>query len=131
MRYTVQVPSSELWVDTGVIVFQGNDLTFRATGIWWDAYIPCSADGYPARLFYALHRPPRIPDEGRFFRLMGRVMPLGEQPGADDAAQTFVIGRQSQRRFDCEGRLYVFCNDRAGYYGNNWCAVSLSITSDR
>lgn len=127
MADVIRIPSKERWVDTNIIVKPGDSLTFHAQGIWWDAYIPCGADGYPASMFYALNRPPRILDEGRYFRLMGRVIALGQKPGEDDPAQTFVIGRRSQRRFDRGGKLYVFCNDRPGYYWNNWGSIDLTI----
>jgi hypothetical protein len=128
MADTVEVPSRETWVATPVTVEPGQVLHFRAEGTWWDAVIPCSADGYPAPFFYALGRPPRIPDDGRYFRLMGRVVADDAPPATDDPSQTFVIGRQSEWTTPQRGRLYVFANDAPGFYWNNWGSVTLTIT---
>ncbi|WP_412023434.1 hypothetical protein [Burkholderia cepacia] len=95
-----------------------------------DAVIPCSADGYPAQLLYATGHPPRILDDGRYFRLMGRVVPNDAVPTQDNPAQTFPIGVRGEYRAAANGVLFVFANDRAGYYWNNWGAITLTISTD-
>lgn len=128
MTDVVDVPSCDEWVKTLVWVEPGDTLDFRASGIWVDAIIPCSADGYPAALFYAAGHPPRIDDDGRYFRLMGRIVPDGKEPAHDDPAQTFPIGTKSQCTVAQAGRLFVFANDRPGYYWNNWGYVTLAVS---
>jgi len=123
----VSVPAHAPWFDTDVHVVAGTLLRFRSSGVWVDAVIPCSADGYPAQLFYATGRPPRILDDGRYFRLMGRIVPNGVVPTQDDPAQTFPIGVQGEHRVTTDGVLFVFANDRTGYYWNNWGAITLTI----
>jgi hypothetical protein len=126
-RFSVVVPAAFTWTATEVWMQQGDTLTFRADGTWVDAVIPCSADGYRATLFYSLGLLPRIPDSGRYFRLMGRIVASGAQPTTDDIAATFVIGRNNIRHFDTAGRLFVFANDKPGFYWNNWGSVRLSV----
>ena len=124
---SLDVSSRETWVATPVWVQAGDRLVFRANGTWFDAIVPCSADGYPAPFFYALNLLPRIPDDGRYFRLMGRITADGQQPSSDDAAATFAIGTASELSVAAGGRLLVFANDRAGFYWNNFGSVRLSI----
>jgi hypothetical protein len=126
-RTVVKVDSRKEWVPTSVWVQAGDRVAFHASGIWIDAFIPCHADGYPAPWLYNWNRPPRIPDNGRYFRLMGRIVPDGLQPREDDPAETFVIGNESERTADHAGRLFVFANDREGYYWNNFGSVTLTI----
>jgi hypothetical protein len=78
-------------------------------------------------LFYAAGHPPRIPDGSRFFRLMGRIVANGEQPTSDDPGSTFPIGAGAALTAPTAGRLFVFCNDREGFYWNNWGSVTLVI----
>jgi hypothetical protein len=106
-------------------------LSFQASGTWVDFYIPCSADGYWAGPFYWIGKPPRIPDGNRYFRLMGRIAAPDAPPASDDPASTFVIGAKAERTADRDGRLYVFANDRAGHYWNNWGKVTLSVSVER
>ncbi len=130
MADIVKVPANRMWVETPVWVQAGDTLYFRADGAWVDAVIPCSANGYPASVFYALGRPPRIPDKGRYFRLMGRIVPRGTEPADDDPDATFPIGARSEHPPTQSGRLFVFANDRIGYYWNNWGSVRLSISKE-
>jgi hypothetical protein len=130
MVQIIQVPAYPPWVDTGISVTEGTRLRFHAVGVWVDAFIPCTAAGYPAPLFYATGHPPRIPDDGRYFRLMGRIAPGPKPPADDDPAQTFVIGVQSEHVAASDGVLFVFANDRIGYYWNNWGEVTLTVTTD-
>lgn len=123
----IEVPARSIWVETPVWVKAGDALTLRADGTWIDAVIPCSADGYPAPFFYALGRPPRIPDGNRYFRLMGRIVADGAVPRQDDPAVTFPIGTSREWQATSPGRLFVFVNDRAGYYWNNWGSVRLTV----
>lgn len=123
----ITVSSRDVWKETPVWVRPGDTLVLTAHGIWVDAVIPCSADGYPAGLFYTLNRLPRIPDDGRYFRLMGRIVADGIAPRRDDPAATFTIGSHCRRPIVESGRLFVFANDRIGYYWNNWGTISLAI----
>lgn len=127
MAQTFSVNSRDRWFATPVWVQAGEVLTFRASGTWWDAVIPCSADGYAAPLFYAAGLFPRIPDDGRYFRLMGRVAAGDTAPTADDPAATFAIGTNLSRTFSTSGCLFVFANDRDGFYWNNWGRISLTV----
>jgi hypothetical protein len=112
----------------------GETLDFTARGTWWDFWIPCSADGYPAGLFYALGVAPRVPDDHRYFRLMGRIGDPASPPATDTplAPQgpdaTFAIGRHAVYTSRRAGRLYVFANDHDGMYWNNWGSVQLTVT---
>jgi hypothetical protein len=81
MTAIVEVPASLLWKTTSVWVQPGDTLHFRTSGLWFDAVIGCFADGYSASLFYRLNVLPRIPDNGRHFRLTGRIVELGVEPG--------------------------------------------------
>ena len=128
MADIVEVPARRMWVDTPVWVKPGDVLSFRASGTWVDAYIPCSADGYPASLLYALNRPPRIADDGRYFRLMGRIVADGTEPEQDDPGATFAIGSSLEWQSPVPGRLFVFANDRLGYYWNNLGSVQLTVS---
>jgi hypothetical protein len=93
--------------------------------------IPCTADGYAAGFFYAMHELPRIPDDGRYFRLMGRISTDGKQPADDVPDLTFPIGaNRIGWKANAEGRLFVFANDRKGFYWNNWGAIRLTIAPD-
>ncbi|WP_155710279.1 hypothetical protein [Burkholderia stagnalis] len=125
---TIEVPSRMEWVNTRIRVQSGERLRFNANGTWFDAVIPCSADGYPASCFYALKLRPRIPDGGRYFRLMGRIVTSGVEPVLDDPAETFPIGARSERQATSSGVLFVFANDRIGYYWNNWGMVTLTVS---
>ena len=122
MSESFDVPSRKEWVETPVWVETGETLVFRAEGIWVDFFIPCSADGYPAPWLHAPNRLPRIPDRGRYFRLMGRISRDGTQPDPDDPAETFAIGKVSENLYPFAGRLFVFVNDRV---------VIIGTTSDR
>jgi len=123
----VEIPACRTWVATPCRAEPGDTLILRAQGMWVDGVFGCSADGYPAGLFYALDRLPRIPDEGRYFRLMGRIVPGDVEPVSDDPAATFPIGAACRRRVTQAGRLFVFANDRDGYYWNNWGSVRFTI----
>ncbi|WDD92208.1 hypothetical protein Bsp3421_002196 [Burkholderia sp. FERM BP-3421] len=130
MAHVVQVPAQDPWVNTGIRVKAGMRLQCRAIGVWVDAVIPCTAEGYPAPLFYTTGHPPRIPDDGRYFRLMGRIAPSDAAPAEDDPTQTFRMGAQSDHVATSDGVLFVFANDRSGYYWNNWGSVTLTVVTD-
>jgi hypothetical protein len=132
----VQIPSHAYWVDTQVNVTQGETIVLVAQGYWWDFVIRSSADGYPAGLFYAIHEFPREKDDGRYFRLMGRVFGSTAPPSKDttDTALdptapdgTFVIGTHVVYTAKRNGRLYVFANDRKCFYWNNWGHLNLIV----
>ena len=120
------VESRLTWNRTPFTVKAGDWLHLRASGTWWDAFIPCSADGYAAPWFYALNVLPRIPDNGRYFRLMGRIVAGDQAPATDDIAATFAIGTDLLLEAKTDGRLFVFANDHAGAYWNNIGTVTLT-----
>lgn len=126
----LDVPSAIEWVPTNVLVRANDRLAFSATGTWKDWFINCDADGYDGRILYFIGRPPRIDDSGRYFRLMGRILSDNE-PRVDDPSKTFAIGRAAAISADRSGLLYVFANDRLGYYGNNSGQVRLTIELTR
>lgn len=123
-----EISSHPKWVATDSLVNKGDVVDFRATGVWVDFYIPCGANGYPAGLFYWLKQFPRIDDNGRYFRLMGRVGDPNRPPSDDDRAATFVIGTARTVTLDRSGRIYVFANDKKNMYWNNWGHVNLTIS---
>ena len=41
-----------------------------------------------------------------------------------------AIGSGCVRKFNKAGRLFVFCNDRGGYYWNNWGEITLTIDKE-
>jgi hypothetical protein len=125
-RTTVAVSSRDPWVDTGVTLISGDKVTFSASGRWFDWIIPCTADGYIAKPLYSIHRPPRILDDGRYFRLMGCIL-QGKPGDCYPPEKSFVIGQSSSHVIDTTGKLYVFANDRCGYYWNNWGSITLII----
>jgi hypothetical protein len=96
MPDTVQVVARKQWNSSPIWVTPGDTLHFRATGTWYDAYIPCSADGYRASLFYRLGILPRVPDDGRYFRLMGRIVEDGKEPRKTTSSKHLSLER---RRF--------------------------------
>ena len=130
---TVNVRARLRWVDTGVDVEPGQTLALNAKGLWFDFYIPCSANGYAAGLFYRLRRLPRVVDDQRYFRLMGRIGDAAGPPRIDTPLDpgtpngTFRIGTKADYRVLRAGRLYVFANDGPGQYGNNWGRIRLTI----
>lgn len=126
MADPLRIDSRLEWNRTPIVVQPGDRLRLRASGTWWDAVIPCSADGYGASLFYALKVLPRIPDDGRYFRLMGRIVAGDRPPADDDIAATFAIGSDHVLEARTAGRLFVFANDHKGVYWNNWGSISLT-----
>ena len=58
---------------------------------------------------------------------MGRIVRSGTVPTTDDATVTFPIGSSGVHEATVGGRLFVFANDRDGYYWNNWGEVTLSV----
>jgi len=128
MARSFVVGSRRAWNATPIVVKTGERLRLSASGTWWDAVIPCTAEGYDASLFYALKVLPRIPDNNRYFRLMGRIVAgTGDRPPAtDDIAATFAIGTDHALEANMDGRLFVFANDHAGAYWNNWGSVTLT-----
>lgn len=125
--HDVLVMCEARWVATPAQVSAGRPIRTSASGRWQDAYIGCGPEGYWAPLFYLLGRPPRVRDEFRYFRLMGRIAGPEAPPAEDDPSATFVIGTGRTITPLCSGRLYVFANDRWDRYFNNKGAVTLSV----
>ncbi len=123
----VCVPARARWFATPALVQAGDTLRLSASGTWVDFVIPCSAEGWDAGWLYKMGVVPRIPDEGRYYRLMGRIGDENAPPDSDDALVTFAIGTQNTVEAKRAGRLYVFANDRDGFYWNNWGCLSLHI----
>ena len=121
------VTCEERWVRVPGKVVAGRTIETHATGKWNDSYIRCGPEGYWAPLFYFVGRPPRIPDEMRYFRLLGRVYGSDTPPPSEDCQETFVIGRGRLVTPTRSGWLYVFANDGFDRYFNNRGAVALSV----
>ena len=72
-------------------------------------------------------------DQGRYFRLMGRIAAPGAPPehttqlSPTDPDASFVIGRGATITARRSGRLWVFANDGWDRYGNNWGHVTLTV----
>jgi hypothetical protein len=138
----ISIPSHQEWVDTGINVAKDEKMDLVAQGHWWDFVIRCTADGYskfPASFFYAIGESPRETDDGRYFRLMGRIIDPANPPSnntsdsrldPNDPDGTFIIGEHAVYTAKRSGRLYVFANDKRGwfFYGNNWGHVWLTAT---
>jgi hypothetical protein len=132
----IEIPSHAYWIDTHIDVTTDEKMEMVSQGHWWDWFIRCSPDGYrfPASVFYALGKLPRVNDHKRYFRLMGRIADPANPPSTDTLLDpsspdgTFVIGKQVLYTAKRDGRLYVFANDRTGYYWNNWGHVWLTVT---
>ena len=125
--HDVLVTCEARWVSTPALVSSGRQIRTSASGRWKDAYVGCGPEGYWAPLFYLLGRPPRAPDDFRYFRLMGRIAEPEAPPAEDDLSATFVLGAGRTITPSRSGRLYVFANDRWDRYFNNKGAVTLSV----
>jgi len=107
-------------VTAGVLYF------LRAGGFYWDAYIPCSADGYAAPLSYLAGFPPAHKDGIRYMRLWGCIVPPQTEPAPNTT--WFKLGSEAQFVPPANGDLWVVANDRPGFYGNNFGAVTVYLS---
>jgi hypothetical protein len=107
-------------------VVAGERCWVRATGIWWDFYVPCTADGYPAPLFYLFGFPPRHPDGVRYMGLWGCVT-SGSPPGPQNT--WFRLGCEHDFMPTSDGELWVAANDREGFYWNNWGTLNVYLAN--
>jgi hypothetical protein len=120
-RIVVPIFARLKWNDTCVQVKPGETYNLEASGIWYDASIPCSADGYasPSFWFRLVERFRRCP-AGNWFALTGSV-------GQDDGS-SFVIGKFSELAASHDGILCCYANDLPFLYGNNSGCVQLTVT---
>ncbi len=114
------IHASALWAHTGLRVEAGRLYRFRATGTWWDAWIPSGPDGYDWAL---LDRSPftrRVP-RARWFELIGAI--------DTDPATQFRIGTRGAKpwRAPRSGELTCFANDVSFMRWNNFGTVALSM----
>ena len=112
----IVVPSNDPAVRV-MAVSAGETWSFSASGRWTNGWWISGPHGYRNFLADALEIEPRAPGQP-WLRLMGKIE--GE-PGS-----VFPIGAGCTRTFERTGELVVFANDRAGGYGNNRGAVTLS-----
>lgn len=109
--------NNDFGTDTGLVVQQGDSVTFSASGTWcWGGLSDCSnANGTAGR--------PSGPQEccttlkgEQFGKLLGRVgdwiFPIGEKA-------TIIMWNS--------GELFLLMNDRVGTYGDNNGAISVQI----
>ena len=116
----IQVVAREAWNDSGVDLIAGAVYDFIAAGIWNDASIPSTADGYSStpilKLFEGLRRVPNA----SYFKLIGTIGKSTRDP--------ILIGTTLPSFSpDKSGRLYCFANDVRCMYWNNHGAIALTI----
>ncbi|MDF9620266.1 hypothetical protein P5705_21680 [Pseudomonas entomophila] len=112
------------WEPTDLLLEQGQRYYFRATGIWWDAWIRCDANGYQRTLTRKADAGLRCQAaEAHWFTLIGAI---GQSNGS-----LFPIGDGSRWRdgwtAPADGRLYAFANDWEHWYWNNFFSVTLEV----
>jgi hypothetical protein len=117
----LEIPSSEVWVETGVQLQGGRTYRLAAVGTWTDKQYTCGPEGYPSpnvllRVMERLRRVPSAP----WFALVGTI--------DRDMKTAFVIGAGCEVTPPRSGELICFANDVRGFYGNNSGAVALFVT---
>jgi hypothetical protein len=119
-----EISSREKWGKTGVTLEQGGRYFFRASGRWWDAWIPCDANGYDRKYLNQAKQYLRCTTgDARWFMLIGAI---NESPDS-----LFAIGDGSRWSngwvTPASGKLSVFANDISGFYWNNFCSITLEV----
>jgi hypothetical protein len=120
------------WTDTGVEVYEGQEISFQAFGtIYLQKGNParCSPDGYDLR---TMQQP--FPDRN-IGALIGKVavlisMEVDEESGKEtryEIKEKFFIGAEIQMRMPISGRLFLGINENL--VGDNDGAFSVSIVS--
>ena len=128
----VTVMGNRDWTDTGIEVFEGQEISFQAFGtIYLQKGNParCSPDGYDLR---TMQQP--FPDRN-IGALIGKVavlisMEVDEESGKEsryEIKEKFFIGAESRARMSISGRLFLGINENL--VGDNDGAFSVSIVS--
>ncbi len=128
----VTVMGNKDWTDTGVEVYEGQEISFQAFGtIYLQKGNParCSPDGYDLR---TMQQP--FPDRN-IGSLIGKVavlisMEVDEESGKEtryEIKEKFFIGAENRMRMPISGRLFLGINENL--VGDNDGAFSVSIVS--
>lgn len=128
----VTVMGNKDWTDTGVEVYEGQEISFQAFGtIYLQKGNParCSPDGYDLR---TMQQP--FPDRN-IGSLIGKVavlisLEVDEESGKEtryEIKEKFFIGAESRMRMPISGRLYLGINENL--VGDNDGAFSVSVVS--
>jgi len=128
----VTVMGNKDWTDTGIEVYEGQEISFQAFGtIYLQKGNParCSPDGYDLR---TMQQP--FPDRN-IGSLIGKVavlisMEVDEESGKEtryEIKEKFFIGAESRMRMPISGRLFLGINENL--VGDNDGAFSVSIVS--
>lgn len=108
------------WNDTRIDMRRGETYQFEAAGIWYDASIPCHADGYPSPSFgFRFAERWRRYRRGNWFALTGAI-------GQNDSA-SFPIDLQNAMIIPADGVLHCYANDLRFAYGNNSGCLQVTI----
>jgi len=113
------IRAHHLWNDTGFELQAGRQYVLRAKGYWWDAFVRCTATGYPSPCawFHPLENRRRAPSSN-WFALIGAI--------GHDLSTVFEIGAALSLTAPRTGYLSCFANDLPAMYWNNWGAVELT-----
>jgi len=128
----VTVMGNRDWTDTGIEVFEGQEISFQAFGtLYLQKGNParCGPDGYDLR---TMQQP--FPDRN-IGALIGKVavlisMEVDEESGKEsryEIKEKFFIGEESRVRMPISGRLFLGINENL--VGDNDGAFSVSIVS--
>jgi len=111
------------WNDTSLEMHKGETYRFEATGTWYDASIPCHADGYPSPSlgFRFAERWRRYP-RGNWFALIGAI--------GQNERTSFLIDLHNPVLVPADGVLYCYANDLPRMYGNNSGYLKLTVTRE-
>lgn len=115
----IDVAADKPQVDVGK-AGKGETWRFRARGRWRDSWIPCGPGGYRNFLADVLGIRPRV-RHLPWFSLVGCFAPDAGEP------EMFCIRREADYTFQEPGEVFVFANDRADKYGNNFGSVELRV----
>ena len=117
---TIEITSTEHWVDTGITLEAGKTYEFVASGEWKDASIVTGPNGYESvNLLQKTTENLRRMPHARWFALVGALDRRKET--------TFLIGSTLRYTAKESGELTCFANDLIGFYVNNHGSVTLSV----
>lgn len=114
---TISICSRKYWNETDIQIFNGDEYKFETTGFWKDLLKKCDADGY-TNLYMNLYNKWKRSGNNNWFALIGSI----------NQTDDFLIGTNTQKAFDKDGKLFCYANDVTGFYWNNFGQVSLKIT---
>jgi hypothetical protein len=111
------------WNATSIVLQENSTYRFLATGVWWDLFTKCGADGYPTGNPVQEHfrNRRRMPHEN-WFALIGAFN--------RDLSTAFLLGSQKVYQIPkgTGGELCCFANDVCGFYWNNFGFVTLDVS---